>query len=263
MQNYLKYLKNLVRQNDKKKNIALVTANIGSYDSVQLCEELSEKFDCFLFTDSNLEPVNGWNIIKVDSIYKNPRFTAKIFKIVTHKVLPEYDSYIWFDSNMLINGDLYSSVLSYLDLDLVFFEHNKRKCIYDEIRECIKWGKDSSNTLSLIQQRYLHLGVPKNLGLYNCGFFIRNNTRLVNDIFDAWWIELCHGSIRDQISFPYVLWNFNIKPSIFVGKINNNAFFKMGEHDKYLMFDGDKVSRVKSTLTRLYISVNKLIRSRF
>jgi len=38
------------------------------------------------------------------------------------------------------------------------------------------------------------------------GVLIRKHTDRVKRLNERWWAEICRGSLRDQISFPFV-WN--------------------------------------------------------
>ena len=41
---------------------------------------------------------------------------------------------------------------------------------------------------------------------YETGILLRMNTNRVHYFNDIWWSEIQNGSLRDQLSIPYVVW---------------------------------------------------------
>jgi len=262
LESYISALKCKTSKVIKEHSIALVSANIGSYDNLDLINHSVEGVDSFLFVSSDSQidkSATNWNVIEIDSIYRDPRRTAKIFKVLTHRLLVHYDWIIWLDSNMEPKQGFYENIRHFLvGDDSYFFKHNKRSCVYDEIEECLKWGKDAKKTLIEIKQKYLTENMPKNMGMANCGFFIRPNTPETNQKFEKWWELIENGSVRDQVTFPYVCWKQEFQYHLLEGKVNDNSLISMQEHTKYKMYEGDILSQCKTVLVILVSFAKKV-----
>jgi hypothetical protein len=66
---------------------------------------------------------------------------------------------------------------------------------------------------------YQSVGMPPYFGLYEMGCYIRKVNQITIDFGLAWFEQVCKFSSRDQISFPFVLWNYEetIKVAILKG----------------------------------------------
>jgi len=139
------------------------------------------------------------NYLNIDPCDKfvTHRMKAKLPKILPHKVLPEHDYSIWVDSNVTLKKTP-EQLLEYFEYpDVGVFRHPVRKTINDEIDICNKWQLDNEKNL------LYHMDKEGKLAW--CGIIIRKNTHFVHAACEGWWAEICAGSSRDQISFPYTL----------------------------------------------------------
>lgn len=228
----------------RTSEVAIISANFGSYDQCCLPEYVIHGVDCFLFQDSNVshqQVGSNWNVITIDNTYINPRRTAKIFKILTHKLIDKgYKWIVWLDANMAPKKDFELAIKNATSAGgNYFFEHNKRKCVYKEIKECIKWGKDSKDTLLALERKYINEGMPRDYGMAHCAFFIRENSQETNKFFDEWWELIDGSSVRDQTTFPYLMWKNQFSYNALEGFTNENSIVSVNEHSKYVMYEGD------------------------
>ena len=139
---------------------------------------------------------NYLNIAPCDKFVTH-RMKAKLPKILPHKVLPEHDYSIWVDSNVTLQKSAIE-LLEYFEYpDVGVFRHPVRKTINDEIEICGKWKLDDEKNL------FYHKDKEGKLAW--CGIIIRKNIPSVHLACEQWWAEICAGSSRDQISFPYTL----------------------------------------------------------
>ncbi len=148
------------------------------------------------------------------------RMNAKIAKIMPHKFLPDHEWSIWTDANMKLklSEEEYLKYFDYPDIGVFF--HPWRSSIYKEIRACRKL--DSAHNLAYHQGREGELAM--------CGLIIRRNTKKVHKACEAWWAEICRGSSRDQISFPYTMGIHATYKPLNTKDIRNNKWFKRGGH---------------------------------
>lgn len=84
--------------------------------------------------------------------------------------------------------------------------HRMRNCLYAEARECAKLNLDEPLTLYAQTERYQNKDFPPQAGLYETGLLLRNSTQWrTAELEGLWWHEVDKFSLRDQVSFPYVL----------------------------------------------------------
>lgn len=133
--------------------------------------------------------------------FNDPNRNAKIYKILPHLFLPEHDWSIWIDSTITLLKPP-ESLVRLVKGEVGVFHHWERNCLYDEAVAC--QTLDDPNIINLQMERYRSKGFPAHAGLAMCGIIIRKNTDKVNRLNEQWWAEICRGSRRDQLSFPYV-----------------------------------------------------------
>ena len=65
-----------------------------------------------------------------------------------------------------------------------------------------------------------------------CGIVVRKNTETVNRLNEKWWAEICRGSSRDQLSFPYTLGTISKYIKTEWRKPFNSKYTKWHPHNK-------------------------------
>lgn len=174
--------------------------------------------DFICFTDQNFKS-KIWKLkpIPEDLRYLSNVKKQRILKICPHRYLKEYDVSIWVDGNIQIVGDL-NKFMSQYDLEKTPFYtrvHPSRKCIYDEAKACIDFGKDSSNTIKSQIDIYKKECYPKKAGMVEtCILLRKHNDIRCQMICNMWATELLNHSHRDQLSFNYICWKNHFLPGI-------------------------------------------------
>ena len=147
------------------------------------------------------------------------RRTARHYKTLPHRYLPDADVSIWTDANVRMRMHPLELIKRYLkDHDLVTFTHWDRNCLYPEGAFCAKIGKDTRAVLEAQMARYRQEGMPGGWGLAATRVVIRRNTERIRELDEAWWTEIEHGSLRDQVSFPYVCWKLGMRWGVLPGR---------------------------------------------
>lgn len=180
---------------------AIYTVLIGGYDNINSAPDYVG-WDCFLFTDLDITEPKGWKIIKINDDLEPKKLSRKI-KILGHKYLPDYDLLCYIDCNITLGKKPPSHPL--------YVRHPSRNTVTAECERVILIGKDKKSIVLKQLDSYTSKGFPDNFGLFQNGFFIRENNTETNLIYDFWWDEVKKHSYRDQISFPYVLWKLGIQ----------------------------------------------------
>tara|TARA_B110000008_G_scaffold278548_1_gene322711 strand:- start:935 stop:1555 length:621 start_codon:yes stop_codon:yes gene_type:complete len=135
--------------------------------------------------------------------FKSPRLNAKIYKLLPHLFMDcEYS--LWIDGNVKLNCK--PEVLFKLmgDKDILVFKNPNGDCLYEEADRCIEHDLDNRSLIKKQVSRYKDSGYATNSGLGACRIILRKHTPLINSLNSQWWSEVCAGSFRDEISFPYV-----------------------------------------------------------
>ena len=151
-----------------------------------------------------------WKVHQVKQ-QDNPRRTARHYKCLPHRYLPDADVWIWMDGNVRLTIPPEKAIHQWLHSDLATFKHPDRNCLYIEAAFCAKHGKDTANILQAQVARYRKAGMPARWGLAETKIMIRRNTPAIHEFNEAWWREIEVGSQRDQVSFPFVCWKKGIR----------------------------------------------------
>lgn len=190
--------------------IAVVTAIFGGIDTFkEVPNQTLKDVDFFYFDEQN-------NTLGLQS--GSDRLLAKYYKVCAHKIMPEYDIFIWIDGNMEVTSD---KTIQYLidelsDNDLLIQKH-WIDCIYDDASDMLSSMKDSkSATNEYLTKRFTVEEIEKQIDAYGSkikphdgywlgGLFARRNNKCANDFFDQWWKEIQSYGLRDQFSFAYLM----------------------------------------------------------
>ena len=219
-----------------KKKIAVVTAITGGFDKLHEPEYYDENADYFAFMDQDIKS-NIWQIIPIEYTHlKQPRMSAKIYKILIHKYF-DYDYLVWMDGSLVLTSSITELIDKFLnDADMALFKHRYRDCLYDEHLASLKNYQHAKGEPINIRkgqiERYKSMGFPKKYGLYECTFILRKNNKKIQKFNNNWWAELSIASSSDQVPFMYTLWkNPSVKvATIMPGDSHNSKWAYYIEH---------------------------------
>ena len=112
------------------------------------------------------------------------------------------------------------------------FPHALRAVSYTHLEaiHCIHQKNDTPAVIRAQIYRYTQEGYPANNGLMECSILLRRNTKKIRQFNELWWSEIQTGSIRDQISFPYVARKIGIKINYFPGAVGDGTWFIRRKH---------------------------------
>lgn len=216
-----------ISKRKRKRKIAVVTAITGGFDKLHEPEHYDENADYFAFIDQNIKS-NIWQIIPTEYTHlKQPRMSAKIYKILIHKYF-DYDYFLWIDGSLVLTDSITELIDKYLNkADMALFKHRFRDCIYKEhissIRNTQHAIGEPINVRKKQIERYKSEGLPVNYGLYECTFILRKNNEKIQKFNNEWWAEVSIASSSDQVPFMYALWK---NPTIKVATITSGNSHK-------------------------------------
>ncbi len=152
------------------------------------------------------------------------RMNAKIYKVLPHLFMNEEYS-VWIDGNLTLKASEQEMIDLLGDKDIAVFQNPYRSNIYQEAMECMRLGLDKEDVIKEQIDRYKFEEFnDKKLGA--CFLIIRRHTEEINRLNEKWWAEICRGSSRDQISFPYVYRDVNYLDV--VDPFDNKYFTRVG-----------------------------------
>jgi hypothetical protein len=225
----------------------IYTCNTGGYSPTdhfvevkKLCEFYNYNF--IIFTDEYIPSLDNENQIIFSYEAPNPRYAAKIFKILPHKFFINSKISLWIDSNVNIKESVFKKLDDFLisDFDIELFLHDKRKNIIDEAAECKKMLKDSASIIDEQISKYWNkFSNLEELGLFQGRILLRRNTNKTKEFSDLWINEILLHSIRDQLSLPIAIRESQVNLK-FYEPINLHKSFKVLLHNKYNMYSDTK-----------------------
>ncbi len=187
---------------------AIYTCITSEYDPLREPRVVAPGVDYICFSD---KPIDSriWQVRPLLHVATTPRRTARYHKLMSHRVLPDYDATLWLDGAFRIEGDLGPLLATWLgEHDLALKKHPLRlpPCVYAEANACLRLSRGDPDVIAAQVAEYRRLGYPQRNGMYVTGVLARRHTPPICDFNDAWWAELERFSDRDQLSFPFVAW---------------------------------------------------------
>lgn len=224
----------------------ILTSITGGKDSLITPSERFDDCDYVAFVDRKY-PGEVWEqraaieFSRIDPF--SHRRNAKVFKVLSCNLFPEYEYVFWQDGNHHLMKHPREIIREYGDFDLLCFRHPDRDCSYDEALAVARWSLDLSENIIAQAKYYLSKGYPKGLGLYELSTFVKKRSGPVLQFEHMWWEQICKFSSRDQVSFPFVLWQLRnvLKLGVFRGSANLTGMKGSTGGNEYYMDTGSHI----------------------
>jgi len=216
------------------RKIAIYTALFGEYDKLWDPPEKYPGCDFVCFTDQHMIKSKVWTIRLVTSSNIDSIMMNRKYKMLPHFFLPDYDLSMYIDTNIL----LIKNPLLYIDkclahTNIAMPKHFKRSCIYQEAVAIIKENK--ANKYNVLRQitDYREQGFPENYGLTENNVIIRkHNEEDVVFLMNKWWEEVNKYTFRDQLSFMFLQWKYQIPLRVLKAMGRGRGFYWIKLHRK-------------------------------
>jgi hypothetical protein len=211
--------------------VAIYTAIFGGYDQLIEQPEISG-VDYVCFTDDPDMRSSQWDVRRARARYPHPRMSAKWFKALPQKALPEYSTTIWIDGGTrLLTPDFADVVLTALgDGVIALFKHPVRDTVRAEAEFCVPLPKYRDEPLMDQVQHYSDKGFADDRGLFAGGILGRNRHSQARKLGRLWLRENRRWSYQDQLSLPYLFWKLDIEPAVIPYPLWGNGLFDFVEH---------------------------------
>jgi hypothetical protein len=212
----------------KKK--VIYTAVFGGKDELIDPKHVDNSVDYICFSDSKETKLGVFKVVNENPIFFDPRMSARMYKILPHVFLEDYEESIWVDGSVTIKGDLFK-LMGNKDDEIVSFKHPERKCLYKEIEAAEISAKITKFDGDKQADYYRSLGMPENFGLWeNTVIYRKHNQENIIKLDEEWWEQLRKFTIRDQVSLPYCIWKSGIKIGTINLNVRKNSFTEVKEH---------------------------------
>ena len=234
------------------------TVMTGGYEEVLQPIVIDERFDYVLFSNDFDSPKEGtWevrNIPKVLDKEDNKRL-SRYPKSHPETLLSEYEASLYVDANIQIADRWVYDRFIELAEDKVQCAGIKllvtgRDDIYRHAYDmCVMKAENDMNAICQCHALY-KLGFPEHYGLNENNIIFRSHTELMRQVDEEWWWWIENFSFRDQFSYMYCLWKYNIKRDFFLPEgldAHNNDYFAFTHHN-----NNKSVSRTKWVKTGFF-----------
>lgn len=195
----------------------------GAYDSVPKISTNGVKH--FLFTDSDDNYPQSWNVIRVRGSDISPQRLGRYFKILGHLLFPYAKKSLYFDASFDFFMPSEKLISDFSDSDFSLFYHGKRVDYREEASACIDLRKDDPFLINRQVCHYEKFKIDYPSGCYSTGILLRNLTN--NDVMqlnDLWAAEVVSWSVRDQISLPICFRRLGVDPNVISGDVFYNDY---------------------------------------
>ena len=202
------------RQQEVPPQKVIYTCITGDYDCLILNMYLNPDYKYVCFTDSEAylkkRIIGPWHIEPLQFQDSDNTRNNRYHKMHPHVLFPQYEESLFIDANIQLRGNLLFEAADKLhgsDVFLAIPPHRRRKCIYDELEQCIALKKDNVETLIKHRAFLEQEKFPRQMGLTENNVIYRkhHDPRCVK-VMEDWWYMIEHYSRRDQLSLFYVLW---------------------------------------------------------
>ncbi len=218
--NVLQRMLNILKKNRNENKYVVYTIIFGDYDTLKEPEFISPNFDYICFTDNLNLKSNIWKIHLVNFKKQiNLKRCAAEFITNPFKYLKKYDLSVLVGGQISIHIDIDEFVRTVLPVNksIAIMHHPKRDCIYLEAEAVLKRKKDFIPVVNKQMVEYRRHGYPEHNGLVSSGIIVRrHDDKKLRMHCKLWYKEIKKHSQRDQLSFNFILWKYNlIDPAYF------------------------------------------------
>ncbi len=203
------------------------TAVFGGYDTPRTPLVKSKGWEYVCFTDTPTK-VDGWDMVLIEG-GENSReniYIARYYKIMFDEHI-DCDVCLWTDANIQIRTDL-NEFIDKHTTEFLTMSHPKRKSIYEEGKACLHHTEQKLIKAQMDRYRY-EMYFADN-GLVSSGILLRRNTKNVVEFCEKWFGEVDKYSIRDQLSFNYVLWKHPLDLELIPYQEAMSKYFNITPH---------------------------------
>jgi hypothetical protein len=211
-------------------NYLVITSITGNKDVLVDPDTSFDNCTYVAFVDEINHNLSVWNQVKnhefsmIDPLRHRRNAKAEKILCIPQVMDTAFDYIIWHDGTHQLAMNPENIINKYGDADMYLFRHAQRRCLYQEIAAVLEAKLDNEDLVKSQMEFYQRVGMPPYFGLYEMGCYIRKVNQITIDFGLAWFEQVCKFSSRDQLSFPFVLWNFEERLKVKILKGNCSKY---------------------------------------
>lgn len=219
------------------EKMVVYTCIIDSYDNPIEPSFLHKDIDYILYTNTEIKS-EVWEVRRIPEKLNelgNATLINRYIKLHPFEFFQEYEYTLYIDGNIEVASDVTGLINQLDEYGIGMHKHFERKSIYSEAQSLIILKKGKKEKILEQINKYRKSGFPNDYGLAEATIILSNsNSKLARKIFELWWEEFLNSSsMRDQLSFPYVMWknSFDINKVTTLGdNLRLSGKFYMHQH---------------------------------
>lgn len=211
------------------------TALFGSTESLveqPVAAQSDVRFICF--SDNSALSSSTWEIVQVAPLFPaDPRRSQRDIKIRGHKLLEEFDQWLYIDNTVKLKQTPEAILEEWLvDADWAALSHDANSTLWDEFEANRKLNKDTTERIDEQLNDYIafHREVLDHHPLWN-GIFARRNTAEVAECSRLWFDHVLRYSARDQLSLLVALESHPIRINRITARVRNSPWHDWPHRD--------------------------------
>ena len=245
--------------------IAIYTVLTGGYENLMQPLVCNEHFDFVCFSnDIFQDQVGVWQIKKFAGRFPNKQLESRYPKMHPWIILSEYEYSVYMDANIrIVSQNFYHLILQKIKtgVQISGIKHPFRNCLYLEGYEVISYGLENFRTV-IHEMRFIHQeGFPRRFGMYEANIILRKHAdEKIQKQCELWWKMINRYSKRDQLSYSYTLWKFDIDFDYLIPEnqsARNCPWLYMKKHVRMQNIWGKQFKRIGKFLYRKIIGYAK------
>lgn len=199
---------------------ALYSANYGAWDpprsNVVPVRLFTEKTHPLATKADYLKPYQPVSHSHPQPDVTQHRLDAKWWKCRPDLACPDEEITVWLDSSVTILTPDFADICTeeFGKADALLMRHPWRDCIYTEAKMSRIPGLEQKYGGQPIPEQVAHYraqGHPEHWGLVQTTVMVRRDNRRTRALNEAWWNEITHWSIQDQLSLPPLLRTMDVR----------------------------------------------------
>lgn len=210
----------------------IYTVMAGKYGTIHQPLVIDDRFDYILFSNDYTEKEIGiWKIHPIPQVVRNDnRRLSRYPKTHPETLLKDYQASLYIDANIQIADtwvyerfiECFEKKYDTAGIQLVL---TGRDCIYRHAYDMCTMRAE--HDYIAINQCHIMMkkGFPEHFGLNENNIIFRTHSKKMKQVDEEWWWWITHYSFRDQFSYMYCFWKYNINRQLFlpVGEDSHNS----------------------------------------
>ncbi len=198
----------------KSESLIVYSAILGDEDVAWVPGVLPTGTRVVVFADGPVDVPPGTEVLRPPYLGESPRKTARWLKTHPHVLFPQARCVLWMDANLTAVRSLDEMLAGFRasGAPAGFIRHPDRSTVEEEVAKCLEVGKaPDAELIGYLRRRHLQARGPlfeTNVVAYDVAH------PGLPALLSSWWSEIDGGTIRDQVSLPFVLGTAHAPPHL-------------------------------------------------